>query len=154
MTAMAPGRLVPRASFRRLVAAGDYIEARHDEPLVLADIAARAGISPFHFLRLFRQAFGMTPHAYLTRVRLERARDLLARGRASVTEACFAVGYASLGSFSTLFARRYGASPDAYRRRVRRMVNVPHELVRLYVPCGFLPFFTERNSREATPTAP
>jgi AraC-like DNA-binding protein len=156
-SAMASGRLVPRDVFRRLVAASEYIEDRHAEPLVLADVAACAGISPFHFLRLYRQAFGMTPHEHLTRVRLAHARDLLVRGGASVTETCFEVGYASLGSFSTLFARRFGASPDAYRRRVRRLVDVPGQIALLHVPCCFMPFFAaakNRNSREAAPAAP
>lgn len=144
------GRLVPRDIFRRLVAACDYIEARHAEPLALADVAASAGISQYHFLRRFRQAFGMTPHQYLTRVRLGRARELLARGTTSVTETCFEVGYASLGSFSTLFARRFGASPDAYRRRVRSLVTVPDQLVRLYVPCSFLPFLDARRQGQTS----
>ena len=160
LSAMASGRLVPRDVFRRLVVACDYIEASHAEPLRLADIAVRAGVSRYHFLRLFRQAFGVTPHAYLTRVRLDHARHHLARGRFSVTETCFEVGYGSLGSFSALFARRFGASPDAYRRRVRSLVAVPDAIMRLYIPCCFLPYYAaaaiseNRNSREAPPPAP
>jgi len=138
---MAAGRILPGDTFRRLVAARDFIDSCHAEPLELARMAACAGMSRYHFLRLFQRAFGVTPHEQLTRVRLARARVLLERGEASVTEACFDVGYSSLGSFSTLFARRFGCSPMAYQRRVRRFVAVPAQLPRLYIPCCFLDFF-------------
>jgi len=70
------------------------------------------------FRRLYREAFRKTPHEDLVDVRLERARGLLGRDQAGVTEVCLAVGFSSLGSFSTLFSRRMGCAPSAYRRRV------------------------------------
>ena len=94
-------------------------------------------MSPFHFLRSFSRVFGETPHAFVQRLRLERAKDRLARG-ASVTEVCFDVGYASLGSFSSLFARRVGLPPSQWQRTVRRQVAVPQALARLYIPCCYL----------------
>jgi AraC-like DNA-binding protein len=138
--------------FRRLAAARDFLAAHHAEPLVLADAARRAGISPYHFLRLFARAFDVTPHVFLQRVRLERARTLLARSDARVTDVCLEVGYSSLGSFSTLFARVTGLSPVAYRRRVRTLVPVPAQLWRLAIPCCFIAFYggdEESNLREA-----
>ena len=123
--------------FRRLVAARDFMTERYDEPIVLRQAAELAGISPFHFLRLFSRAFDETPHAYLQRLRLECARERLARG-ASVTDVCFDVGYASLGSFSALFSRRYGCAPSTWRRSVRRMVAVPEAIAWLHIPCCFL----------------
>src|SRR5215470_7968013 len=72
-------RIVDGAQFRRLVRARDRIEDAYAEPLALADLARTAGLSPFHFLRLFQRVFGTTPHAYLARVRIERAQRLLAR---------------------------------------------------------------------------
>jgi len=132
--------------FRRLVDARDLIEEDYAEPLGLEALAARSDLSPFHFLREFRRAFGTTPGAYLTRVRIERARDLLARGETSVTDACFEVGYASLGSFSAMFARQVGCAPGEYRRRVRRMVQVPAQIARLYIPCCFARFFCPQQS--------
>src|SRR3954449_5283622 len=104
-------------SFRRLLRARDAIHARYAEPLDLRALAREAALSPYHFLRLFRDAFGTTPHQYLTRVRLEAAKRLLLAD-APVTEVCFEVGFQSLGSFSALFARRIGAPPSAFRRRV------------------------------------
>jgi AraC-like DNA-binding protein len=103
--------------FARLVRARDAIHARYAEPLSLDDLARQAALSPFHFLRLFRRAFGETPHRYLTRVRIEAAKRLLLAD-APVTDVCLDVGFQSLGSFSALFARRVGAPPSAFRRRI------------------------------------
>src|SRR5262249_27858422 len=103
----------------------------------LADAAAEAYLSPFHFLRLFRQAFGETPHEFLTRVRLERAQLLLSTSRRPVTEVCLDVGFSSLGSFSTLFSRRVGVSPSVFRRRARSWVSVPAAAPWLFVPTCF-----------------
>lgn len=130
-------RIVDGDVFRRLVAARDYMTSRYDAPIVLREAADRAGMSPFHFLRLFSRVFDETPHACLQRVRLERAKDRLARG-AAVTDVCFDVGYASIGSFSALFARRFGRPPSEWQRSVRRSVAVPESFARLYIPCCFL----------------
>src|SRR5262249_15406778 len=80
-----------------------------------------ACLSPFHFHRLFARAFGETPHSFVTRMRLDRARALLAADHLPVTEICLAVGYDSLGSFSTLFRSRTGMTPAEFRRTVRRV---------------------------------
>ena len=130
-------RIVDGAVFRRLVRARDFLAASYDAPVVLRDAASQAGMSPFHFLRSFSRVFGETPHAYVQRLRLERAKRQLAQG-SSVTEVCFDVGYASLGSFSALFASRVGLSPSEWQRTVRRRVVVPEALARLYIPCCYL----------------
>lgn len=129
-------RIVDSSVFRRLVVARDFLTSSFDAPVVLRDAAERAGISPYHFLRLFSRSFGETPHEYVQRLRLERAKDRLARG-AAVTDVCFDVGYSSLGSFSALFARRVGCPPSAWQRSVRRSVAVPESFARLYIPCCF-----------------
>jgi hypothetical protein len=77
-------------------------------------------MSPGHFSRSFRAAFGETPYGYLMTRRVERAKALLRRGDMSVTEVCFAVGCTSLGSFSSRFTELVGEPPSAYRAR-------PHE---------------------------
>lgn len=102
--------------YRRLALGRDYIDAGIHEPLDMGTVAEVACLSYYHFLRLFRQAFGETPYKYLTRRRLERARHLLTTTGRSVTEICGAVGFESLGSFSWLFRRTYGVSPERYRR--------------------------------------
>jgi transcriptional regulator GlxA family with amidase domain len=87
------------------------------EPLDVAALASVALMSPGHFSRSFRAAFGETPYSYLMTRRIERAKALLRRGDLSVTETCFAVGATSLGSFSTRFAELVGESPSSYRAR-------------------------------------
>jgi AraC-like DNA-binding protein len=95
-----------------------FIDERYAEPIALAEVAAAAGCSKFHFIRRFRQYYGRTPHQYLTSVRLIRARQLLRAG-ASVSAACYAVGFDSLPSFSALFRKTTGISPSTFAARCR-----------------------------------
>jgi AraC-like DNA-binding protein len=128
--------------YRRLLTARELLCERYSEPVSLRDLAAAAGLSEFHFLRAYRATFGETPHQHFTRLRIEHAKRALARG-AAVTEVCFDVGYSSLGSFSSLFARATGRSPRAWQHEVRVLVPVPVDLPRLYVPGCFLAFFVD-----------
>ncbi len=100
---------------RHLLRAKDLADARYAEPLTVADLAQAARLSPAHFSREFRRAFGESPHAYLLTRRLERAATLLARTDRTVADVCTAVGLSSVGSFTTTFTRLYGTSPSAYR---------------------------------------
>jgi AraC-like DNA-binding protein len=127
-----------RASRASLYAARDRMHARLDEPITVERLAGSVGLSPYAFLRRFARTFGATPHAYLTHLRIERAKELLARDEQSVTEICAEVGFESLGSFSALFARRVGESPQKYRRSLRRWVQVPDWVLRAAVPYCFL----------------
>jgi AraC-like DNA-binding protein len=109
MSALAPDIL---AALRQ---AHDLIDRDYSEPLDLEVLAAEAGYSKFHFARSFADAYGETPRAYLSRRRIERAKDLLRSANLSITEICFLVGFESLGSFSALFRRLVGQSPSGYR---------------------------------------
>jgi AraC-like DNA-binding protein len=100
---------------RHLLRAKDLADARYAEPLGVEDLANAAGLSPAHFSREFRAAFGESPHGYLLTRRLERAAALLLTTDRSVAEICFEVGLSSVGSFTTSFKRTYGLSPSAYR---------------------------------------
>jgi AraC-like DNA-binding protein len=131
-------RIVDGGVFRRLVLARDFLTASYDAPVFLKDAACVAGMSSFHFLRSFSRVFDETPGDYVQRLRLARARERLARG-AAVTDVCFDVGYASLGSFSALFTRRMGVSPSQWQKRVRGQIVVPEAIARLYIPCCFFP---------------
>lgn len=116
---------------RRLCAARALIEqdiASNQPDLRSTDLrtlAESVHLSRYHFQREFKRAFGESPHQLATRLRLERAQQLLLQTDASVTEICFSVGFESLGSFSSLFSRKLGRSPANYRRR---MVQVQAEL--------------------------
>jgi AraC family transcriptional regulator len=105
--------------YRRLHQARDYAAALLHTRLTLDEMARVACLSPNHFLRMFKATFHQTPHQYLTTKRLEQARHLLLHTNLSVTEICFAVGFESLGSFSWLFRRQVGLSPEGYRRQKR-----------------------------------
>jgi AraC-like DNA-binding protein len=125
--------VVPPA--RHLLRAKDLADARYFDALTVADLARAAGLSPAHFSREFRSAFGETPHQYLLTRRLERAAALLRNTDRTVTEICFAVGLASLGSFTTSFRRVYGAAPLAYRSTfppAQRHIRIPGCVARAY----------------------
>src|SRR6267143_3913121 len=96
---------LPLFTLPALRRAHDLIDLHYAEPLDLDAMAREAGYSKHHFARAFVAAYGETPRAYLTRRRLERAKTLLRTANLTVTEVCFAVGFASLGSFSSLFRR-------------------------------------------------
>ena len=102
--------------YRRVCRGRDYAAALFSEPLTLHDLANAASLSPNHFLKSFRQVFGQTPHQFLTECRLQEAKNLLAREQSPVTHVCLAVGFESLGSFSTLFRKRFGVPPSQFRQ--------------------------------------
>ncbi|GIM96138.1 helix-turn-helix domain-containing protein [Paractinoplanes toevensis] len=110
---------------RRLLRARDAIDRAYAEPLDVRAIAAVAHLSPAHFSRCFRTAFGETPHRYLQRRRIERAMRLLRETGRSVTGICSDVGFQSLGTFSRTFRDIVGETPSGYRRDHRPAV-VPH----------------------------
>jgi len=100
----------------RLRRAKEFIDDCYNSQLTLDDMSREACLSPYHFLRLFRDAFEKTPHQYLTERRIKAAKELLRNRPMPVTDVCFEVGYESLGSFITLFRRHVGYSPKSYRR--------------------------------------
>lgn len=104
--------------YRRVWRARDYAEAMYAERVSLSDLARAACLSPNHLLRTFREAFGQTPHQFLTQCRLDRAKQLLEATDLPVTEICFSVGFESLGSFGTLFRRCHGRTPAECRKKV------------------------------------
>ena len=106
---------VPAFTLPSLLRARDLIDRAFAEPLDLDALAREAGYSKFHFARNFVAAYGETPAAYLTRRRVERAKDLLRSANLTVTEICFMVGFESLGSFSSRFRQFVGTGPRAYR---------------------------------------
>lgn len=100
---------------RHLLRAKELADTRYADPLTVADLARVAHLSPAHFSRSFRDAFGESPHRYLLTRRLERAAALLRNTDRSITEICLMVGWSSLGSFSTSFSRMFGVGPREYR---------------------------------------
>lgn len=119
---------------RRICLARDWLRECDDRPPSVSAVARRAGLSQYHFIRLFRAVFGETPLRYRSLAQIDHAKELLILTDQNVTEVCMAVGFSSLGSFSTLFSKRVGLSPSAWQRRHRLTSGVgpkymPPELI-------------------------
>jgi len=124
---------------RHLLRVRDLIDRAYAEPLDISALARSASVSTAYFSRSFKAAFGETPHQYLMSRRMERAKALLRSGDVAVTEVCLAVGFTSLGSFSTQFRRFVGDSPSAYRKRDGHgeLARLPNCYVRMWTrPLG------------------
>jgi AraC-like DNA-binding protein len=134
-------RLLHDETFRRLCRARDLLASDYQSHVLLERAAREACLSPFHFHRLFRATFNETPHDFLTRIRMERARRLLAIGTMTVTEVCMEVGYSSLGSFSSRFQAVVGRAPSDYQRQVRSVFGFQRPWNILLVPACFLSAF-------------
>ena len=100
---------------RRMLRARDTMDRAFAQPLDVPALARVAYISPAHFSREFRRAFGESPHRYLLTRRLERAAALLRNTDRTVADICLMAGFTSVGSFTTSFGRTFGLSPTAYR---------------------------------------
>ena len=105
--------------YRRLHRARDWIDSSYADAVTVSQAARVACMSPYHFQRMFRLAFRQTPMQFLQERRLRAARRLLSGTDRDITSICLDVGFESLGSFSWLFRRRFGASPRDFRRRQR-----------------------------------
>lgn len=116
--------LISHESYRQLLMAREMLGDCYRQPVTLAEAGDSVFLSAWHFQRQFLKCFGETPHAYVTRLRITRAKELLASTDKSILEVCLEVGYSSLGSFCVLFKRQVGTSPARYRREVRRVVSV------------------------------
>ena len=112
----------------RLSRARALIDNCYDDPLSLDQISAQACFSRYHFLRLFRQVYEQTPHQYLVKRRIEKAKELLRADNLRVTDVCFAVGFQSLGSFSTLFQKKVGHAPVTYRAKARESEQAKRQI--------------------------
>lgn len=135
------------ADLTRLRRVRDRIDREYGQPLDVESLARDACMSPGHFSRRFREAYGESPYAYLMTRRVERAMAMLRRGDQSVTEVCFAVGFSSLGTFSTRFAELVGEPPSVYRRE-------HHDATNGMPACVAQRVTKPIRNREATPASP
>jgi AraC-like DNA-binding protein len=126
---------------RHLLRAKDLADARYAEALSVQAMARAARLSPAHFSREFRRAFGEPPHQYLLTRRMERAAALLRSTDRSVADICFLVGLTSVGSFTTSFRKTFGMSPTEYR------AAHPPAVIRAQIPtCVQLAYARPRSS--------
>jgi AraC-like DNA-binding protein len=121
------------AELAHLRRARDLLDREYARPLDVPAMARAALMSPSLFSRRFREAYGDTPYGYLQARRVERAMALLRCGHMSVTDVCMAVGFTSLGSFSSTFARLVGEPPSVYKARDHsRLTRVPPCMTRAW----------------------
>jgi len=120
-----PARATHPEILQALRRARDLTDRDFAQPLTLDAMAAAARLSKFHFARAFASAYGETPRTYLTRRRVERAKDLLRAANLTITEICFCVGFESVGSFSARFKELVGTSPTGYRRSAAGAPPIP-----------------------------
>ena len=129
-----PRKLAPATARdrRRAVETALWIDAHSHRPIDLEDAAGQADISPFHFLRLFSDVLGVTPHQYLVRSRLRHAARLLADDERSVTDVAYDVGFGDLSNFVRTFHRAAGVSPRRFREASRGMRKIFQERLALH----------------------
>ena len=113
----AAARFTGGLSGRRLRRVTDYISEHYGGDVSLAELAAEAGVSPFHFAREFKRATGLAPHQYLIEVRIERAKSLLAGNEMPLAQVSLSAGFSSQSHFTRLFRRHTGTTPKSYRER-------------------------------------
>lgn len=106
--------------YKRICRAKEFIDSAFTENITLEIISKEACLSKFHFLRLFKTVYKETPHQYLIRKRVARSLNLLRSTDKSITEICFDIGFESVGSFSWLFRKNYGLSPEVCREYFRK----------------------------------
>jgi AraC-like DNA-binding protein len=119
--------------YKRIVQAKLFIDSNYADNIDLDNIADEAYFSKFHFIRLFKNIYGKTPHQYLIAVRIEKAM-LLLRTNKAVSEVCFSVGFESLSSFGSLFKRNVGVTPSAFLEEQQQM-----KIQILKTPLKFVP---------------
>ncbi|MEW6992583.1 helix-turn-helix domain-containing protein [Colwelliaceae bacterium 6441] len=123
--------------FKRLNAGRDYIADNYQAQLSLSDMAKSSYMSPYHFLRVFKDTYGETPNEFLIRHRVEQAKKMLITENFSVSEICEKVGYASLGSFSSLFLKKTGMAPTLYRRNLWALSSEAYSFPSQVIPACY-----------------
>src|SRR5882724_10574023 len=127
--------------YRKIVMAKVYMDENFHEPIDLDCISREACLSRFHFHRLFTRIYQRTPHQYLTRKRVEQARQWLANNDLTVSEICNNVGFESIGSFSMLFKKESGFAPQYYRNQAWLKKQRALQQPRTFIPHCFIETF-------------
>ena len=124
-------------TYTRIVNAKLFIDENYHEPIDLDAVSKKAFFSRFHFHRLFTKIYKKTPHQYITKKRIDKAKELLSHNK-PVTEVCNEVGFESIGSFSILFKKEIGFAPTYYRNMAWLKKQQTKEQPRKFIPHCFI----------------
>lgn len=124
--------------YQQIVRAKLFIDQQYDQPLTLGQLSDTAYFSKFHFLRLFRKLYQVTPHQYLTRRRIEVSKELLTYADASVTDISYRVGFQSVPHFNVTFRKWVGTYPTQYREKTRAAVQKAQSQPDTVIPFCFV----------------
>jgi AraC-like DNA-binding protein len=130
---MSPKPLFQRQIYQHLVQAKLFMDQHYDSGINLDRIAACAFFSKFHFIRVFRSVYGKTPNQYLASVRIEQAKERLKNG-STIADACWQVGFHSLGSFKVLFKQMTHLTPGAYQKKQMDLKNAMNASPDKFIP--------------------
>lgn len=117
--------MIRHTQYKKICSGRDYLQKHFSEPFDLTKVAKHACMSQYHFSRVFTAVFGESPNAFVARLRIEKAKNLLVTEKYSIGEICDNVGYTSIGSFSSLFKKMVGMSPLQYRRKLWNLSDEP-----------------------------
>lgn len=124
--------------YRRIVQAKLFIDEHFREKINIDDIAGEASFSRFHFIRLFKEAYGRTPHQYLVSLRMREAQKLMSNAEKKIQDICFEIGFESVGTFTTQFSRMYKMTPGARQKEIIEKNRMSREEPRKTIPNCFL----------------
>lgn len=126
---------------QRIVRAKRFIDQAYEQPINLNRLSQEAYLSKYHFLRVFKKTYRITPHQYLLRRRIDQAKDSLRENKLNVSEICYLTGFESPGSFSSLFKREVGMSPSQYRKFYLKQREQAKRQPRQFIPHCFISRF-------------
>lgn len=132
---------------KRLSMSREFIAENYQTSLCLTDIAKQSYMSPYHFLRAFKETYGETPNELLIRLRLEEAKKMLITEHVSISEVCEKVGYSSLGSFSSLFTKQVGIAPTLYRRKLWALSSEAYRFPSQAIPACYAYHFLKKHGK-------
>ncbi len=124
--------------YEKMVAGKLFIDGHFDTPIQLEEIAQHVYVSPYHFHRLFTKVYRITPHQYITKKRVEKAKQLLKTGTVTLSGICAGIGFESYGSFSLLFKKHSGLPPKTYQAKAAVVREKAKQEPRFVIPSCFL----------------
>ncbi len=129
--------MIRHFQYKKICSGRDYLQEHYADSFSLSKVAEHSCMSQYHFSRVFTNVFGESPNAFVTRLRIEKAKKMLITQNFSISEICAEVGYSSIGSFSSLFSKKVGISPSQYRRKLRSLANEPNRFPMQSIPLCF-----------------